>query len=406
MSAVRAALLKPPPGHASMKSAFDPIVIDRAKAQLRESIEMIPLNEKSAYLKALRRAPQLIGIESPMERFLLFDNYNPWSAARRIVNYWEKRVEIFGERAFLPLLLSGEGALDKDDLECMNTGFLMLLPEDKHGRTVMFHDRARLTSPAVLDETKRLRCLFYILNAASESERCQRNGIVALTAYGEKTRASTFDRRSVSTGIALVQCEAIPVSIKGVHLVMLSRRPILDIVIPATVQILERWNFLKQQIVVHTRKEKEDILQSLCTYGFDPEGIPKVPLGGYWTLGCFKRWMDDRLILERQTYSRAHPQGPGVASMWPQDGDEAAHQEDEARMKREIDAAYARRKRARKKIEIEVTQEEVERLKRQKQRLENTGVALERQLNDARRIVELYAEDPSLSLYPHYKEAT
>ena len=47
--------------------------------------------EKTAYLRAIAECPLLVQTESPIERFLRREDFNIDDAARRFVEYWEKR---------------------------------------------------------------------------------------------------------------------------------------------------------------------------------------------------------------------------------------------------------------------------------------------------------------------------
>jgi hypothetical protein len=64
-----------------------------------------------------------------------------------VVDYWKVRVELFGEdRAYLPLTLTGDGALTEGDMEVFRTGVFMILPKTVHGKPTLFHDRSRYGS--------------------------------------------------------------------------------------------------------------------------------------------------------------------------------------------------------------------------------------------------------------------
>jgi hypothetical protein len=80
-------------------------------------------------------------------RYLKFEEFNPWEAARKVVDYWKVRVELFGEdRAYLPLTLTGDGALTEGDMEVFRTGVFMILPKTVDGKPTLFHDRSRYGS--------------------------------------------------------------------------------------------------------------------------------------------------------------------------------------------------------------------------------------------------------------------
>lgn len=350
----------------------------------QDALELIPDKEKAAYLEAMKRCPKLVAQESSPTRFLRFDNWNPWSAARRHVDYWEQRHDIFQERAFLPMIQTGEGALTQDDVKLLDSGFGMLLPPDQHGRLVLCHDRARLTSAEFLDPDKRLRCFFYLLHVASENQDAQTKGIVLLTVYGAKSRATSFDERTLTQTISLFKKESIPLRVKAFHLVMMSKRPILEPVIPITLDtLMQQWPYLRQRTIVHNKVAVTKLLQDLEKYGLGPESLPKVPVGGSWTFGCLKSWRDDRLLHEKRI------QAASLTSAALSEAVDKLQDEEETRKRRQADAVYARRKRTRQKIEMEVMQEQVERLEKQQRHLKEAGQLLEEQLAQAKMFVEI-----------------
>jgi hypothetical protein len=356
---------------------------------MKQAIDSMPEEEKKAYQKAVELVPDLIELESSPDRYLRFDNYDPWAAAKRLTEYWQVRQDLFEDRAFLPMTQTGEGTLDEGDLEVLSTGYFCLLPHDKQDRGVLFHDRARLTSPKQLELNRRMRVFFYLMNVASEEESCQRNGIVIMSVTGEKTRATTFQDENLMKGLGFVRKEVIPVKIRCVHLILLSKRPILKAVISGTLKHFERWKFVLQRTIVHSESDTEKLLDELSKYGFDPEGLPKVPVGGSWTFGCFKRWRDDRLLHEQHRYEfRSTENGKSLQELL--ESAESIREEDQRRQKREMDALYARRKRARKKIEMQVMQDEVDRLRRQQDSLRETGNRLEALLEQAQTVVKMH----------------
>jgi hypothetical protein len=115
------------------------VAVDResARAQFHEAMASIPDEDKSAYKEAARRAPNLVETESNPDLYLEYDSYDPWKAALRVANYWKTRGEIFGDRAFLPLKITGDGAMSSEDIKVLRTGFFMVLPNEKQGRTVV-----------------------------------------------------------------------------------------------------------------------------------------------------------------------------------------------------------------------------------------------------------------------------
>jgi hypothetical protein len=111
---------------------------------LQEGIDMIPDTEKTAYLRALQLCPDLVQSESHPDRFLLHANYDVWAAGRRLVKYWELRHRIFGNRAFFPMDLSGQGCLTPEEIELMRLGSVQILPKDNMGRILSYGNKSLL----------------------------------------------------------------------------------------------------------------------------------------------------------------------------------------------------------------------------------------------------------------------
>jgi len=103
-------------------------------------MEAIPMLEKVDYLTALRLAPYLILHESDPTRFLVYHGYDPQQAAQGLVRYWKNRREIFGERAFLPMTITGDGALTQEDIDFHKCGTLVISGQDGHGCPVLIFD--------------------------------------------------------------------------------------------------------------------------------------------------------------------------------------------------------------------------------------------------------------------------
>lgn len=162
-----------------------PKLLPESLTLLQEALEAIPTEEKVEYLEALERVPHLVARESPGEAFLRTTQFDPWSAASRLVAYWKYRKETFGDdKAFLPMTL--DGAM-KDDRQIFDLGFCALLPPDNGGRPIVFWNRIACTR-AVAPRLVFLRCLFYLCQVASEDKDATYRGFVFL--YNARVRAN------------------------------------------------------------------------------------------------------------------------------------------------------------------------------------------------------------------------
>jgi hypothetical protein len=152
-------------------------LISASLSQFTEHLESIPVAEKLYYIEALERCPLVVQQESNALRFLRSVDFDAALASKRLVAYWEKRVEVFGsDRAFLPMTL--DGAM-KEDIQCFEEfgDANFLLPNDEVGRAVYFSDKGRSTTER-LSKDQQLRMVWYYFHVAIEDEIVQKLGFV------------------------------------------------------------------------------------------------------------------------------------------------------------------------------------------------------------------------------------
>ena len=131
----------------------------QALQALHRELESMEACEKTDYLTAQSQVPHLVATESDPSRFLRYTNNNPQTAAQGLVRYWKGRCEIFRERAFQPMSLSGNGAMTRTDVEFLTTGISVILNPDPEGRTVVCFDSSRRLDN---DFDVRMRCAFWM----------------------------------------------------------------------------------------------------------------------------------------------------------------------------------------------------------------------------------------------------
>jgi hypothetical protein len=105
-----------------------------------EAVAAIPDSEKEAYNRAVKEVPNFHSLpECNPLHFLRYEDWNLQAAALRLVRYWDYRVQIYGERAFLPLTFSGNGVLTAEEVEILRTsGCTYWLPRTATGRSVLY----------------------------------------------------------------------------------------------------------------------------------------------------------------------------------------------------------------------------------------------------------------------------
>lgn len=143
-----------------------------------------------------------------------FHSFNSWATAKRITTYWSFREGIFGERAFLPLDLSGKGAMSLEDVRMLHTGCLMFLPFDLKGRSVLYIDRSKLLE----DEKISSRLLFFCIQRIMQNKMSQTSGSVALVNLSTPFGA-TFQTDNIALAKDLIR-KGMPMKAEGeIHVV-------------------------------------------------------------------------------------------------------------------------------------------------------------------------------------------
>jgi CRAL/TRIO domain len=192
-------------------------------------------------------------------------------AAKRLIRYWNKRLEVFGpDRAFLPLTLTQALV---DDESALEIGFARLVEGtiDPIGRGVMFVD------PSKQDKTKysresMVRAMWYMIHAALEVESTQRYGLVTL-AFPRNAKFSQSDRHLDNMIIDSLK-GYLPVRLSAIHIC--HPPSFLRIIFPIIKMFLgER---LRKRVRVHGGSIPY-VLNLLADFGLSKEMLP-VEIGG------------------------------------------------------------------------------------------------------------------------------
>jgi len=247
-----------------------PEMIQNSQALLREAMNGIPDRDKVDYLEAVERVPELVDGESPSIAFLRCQHYDPWSAADRLVAYWKMRKLIFGaDRAFLPMTLDGSMA---SEVQYLEKGIVLLLPDDKHGRPVVFWNRTGSTA-AVAPRDSVARCWWYamqqILNAASTTGYVIIVGAVGYDIYRH------FDRILSKRMVSISQC--MPMSVRAIHTCYGSGRTVLEIVLPVIKHILGKENRLR--FLAHRASSNTELLSQFQSFGLSEAHVDVIHRG-------------------------------------------------------------------------------------------------------------------------------
>lgn len=341
----------------------------------------------------------MIELESDPLRYLRIENFNIWEAVRRVALYWKTRKEVFGDLAFLPLTLSGESALSKEVLQLIKTGFMTIQPPDDTGRPIMFHDLSRLTIPFTGEN--RVRFGFYMMNVLSEPEASRNVGVIGVGAFSKTPPPGTADPKYARKTTEMVRDGVFPVHMRAWHICAtgIKSNTLRDTYfVPFVLQLLRRWKSMSFRTVIHVDDTPEGLRASLVKYGIPPHAVPE-SVGGTWTYeNDLEEWIRDRTEYEKEAYGVIEGGSKGSAAAARKsptsDPGKPADKMDKVQRekKRKMDALYARRKRERQRIEIEVLQEQCVEYNNKNDNLEKQNKWLEGRLQQAQSIVRLSKE--------------
>ncbi|GKY90619.1 hypothetical protein MPSEU_000035400 [Mayamaea pseudoterrestris] len=352
-----------------------PSIIKRGLEEMEAAIDLLPDDDKAVLLQARLEIPELVEKETPLIRFLRVERYNAWAAAKRLALYWKERKNVFGESAFLPLNQTGEGALSRDDVAFINSGFFALLGLDLQGRSVIYHDSSRRTSHL---RDPRLRALFYFWTMLSENENSQLDGYQLITAMGKPVLDTV-----VSDAERLI-AEAMPTRTYAMHIcnvpTVSEKKSFMETMLPVLFRLI---GGLKKRSHVHVGETKEDIVKKLLMYDIPSNIVPKC-LGGTWGFEEFSKWQEARLRYEWDLppASKDHD-NPNIPNYHAKALSEMVDEEKTER-KRRMNVLHARRRREREKIEMEVFAEQVAELQDENARLRSQNTRLDGLLSSAK----------------------
>lgn len=267
-----------------------------AYAQLELAVQLIEPMEKADYLEALRIAPHLVMIESNPGKFLLHASFNAEAAAQGIVRYWKRRREVFRERAFLPMTMTGDGALTQDAIDFIRCGQATFLPSDSCGRTVLFIQPCRRAEDNL---EMRLKESFYHGQLLAENSMSQKDGYIMIA-----TISDTYYDPYMTECKNLVM-NTFPIKSYSWHvlklLASLNHNRYLDGFVDRVVKMHSHL-FRGYRTYIHPMQKKSEMLDALTSHGFKKENLPYC-VGGTWEYSDFSLWIRDRIQYEREIYA-------------------------------------------------------------------------------------------------------
>ena len=284
---------------------------------IRGSQSAIPRQDAAAYLQAMAVDADLVHTGTDPLQFVRRCDFDLWTAAKRLCLYWTERLALFGpDRAFLPLTLTGTGALTEQDLLTLHPGFPALLPESAHHKqkTLLFDRRKWIPSQDSSTENK-LRCLFYCITVLAQDSAAQVDGVLALAAvmtprfpewnFDWTHRASwlcthAFPVRFHAHILNVVPRQKHPSIVRQAVQVVTSiiRKYALDPNYPIHVHTVQRGEKKEQ---MEEEEEPNAIVKTLLDLGLTRKEIPLL-YGGEWRFEDFYKWCHERKEWEEEYY--------------------------------------------------------------------------------------------------------
>ena len=335
-----------------------------ASSAVHEAIESIrpEVEGREAYMYARTQNPDLVDSETPESRFLAVEDGDVEKAARRLAYYWKCRVDLFEERALLPLDQTGTGALGSKEIEIVRSSAYAITPKDKLGRPVICHNQGNYL-PGHLDpinDRARLRQVFYFFSIAAEQPVAQSQGLVCVASVVGQERPLSID------GALKFLRDALPIRHYELHAVFLpSAMSFSESICWTALEMSDRFLSLKLAVQMHRGETDKETLRSLEAAGFDAKSIP-VWIGGKLSDQACQEWQDRRVEIERLR---------------------KAPVEERELKRRRAEAERSRRNRRSEKHELEALETCIANLEREKERLVGENERLSSLLTQAQLLI-------------------
>jgi len=213
---------------------------------------------------ALQRVPHLIQTESSPQKFYQWEKFRLDAAVKRLALYWKRRLQLFRERAYLPLTCTGHGALSKTDVEIFQTKCCtMILP----GVPVLF----RTFRPHGVPNDVQERLDFYCLHLLSERRMDSAGPDAGVPSFVALYVVDSMELDQAANKQSKSMCEAHCVQLQSVY-------------------------------VFSNDNAKQAAALALPQLGLSVESLPPT-LGGTFTQEKWESWVKERQELDRNRSS-------------------------------------------------------------------------------------------------------
>lgn len=266
----------------------DPELLSSKLQDLQKELDIIPDSDKIDWVSALQTCPDLCD-DKFLLMFLRCEIFQCDLAAKRIVKYWRKRVELFGDLAFQPLVLGPNGPFKNDDcalkeiamMRCMNT-------KDLAGRPIIFADPSRLPVDQETYENESVaRSIWYYMHAALEDETAQRKGVI-MVVFPKNIKLGGFNRKLLKLNADSIK-GCIPVRISAIHICHPPK--IFNLIFPILKAVMGA--HLRKKIKLNSESEEKVLEKLNSDYCISKEKLPSEIGGG--VVVDHEKWLEERL---------------------------------------------------------------------------------------------------------------
>lgn len=129
----------------------DPEMVETGLTELDRWIDKLKRTKAGKiYIIAEKQSIQYVSDRKFRLMFLRVEDFDAKSSARRLLAYFEKKMELWGEDKLCKDITLDD--FDEDDLEALNNGCVQILRErDVAGRAIVFHDINQLKYKEVVN---------------------------------------------------------------------------------------------------------------------------------------------------------------------------------------------------------------------------------------------------------------
>jgi len=262
--------------------------VAKALSAMEKELDCIPTESKRSYLEALRQCPYELNANK-RAAFLHREDFDAAAAAKRLVRYWEKKLELFGpERCYVPLTL--ERSMGDKEVVVLSNGVMSLLPDkDNSGRALIVIRNALADKNLPVEVF--LRAFWYVSHCALEDPETQKRGYVYLL----NSKGMTFGKINFKliSGVTELEKTYLPARMRATHHCFPPN--FLRAISPIVKAIAGRR--LRSRMCIHGGSD-QTVLEQLSKYGITPDRLPR-EFGGTLDFQP-SRWMIDRLELEQR----------------------------------------------------------------------------------------------------------